>query len=30
MPDQVVPITQLAQIGVIKDTPPVALPPNYF
>ena len=30
MPDQVVPITQLDQTGVILDTPPVALPPNAF
>ena len=30
MPDQVVPITQLATTGVILDTPPVALPPNAF
>ena len=30
MPDQVVPITQLDQVGVILDTPPVALPPNAF
>ena len=30
MPDQVVPITQLADTGVILDTPPVSLPPNAF
>ncbi len=30
MPDQVVPITDLASTGVILDTPPVSLPPNAF
>ena len=30
MPDQVVPITGLADVGVIKDTPAVSLPPNAF
>ena len=30
MPDQIVPITQLDQTGVILDTPPVSLPPNAF
>ena len=30
MPDQVVPVTQVASTGVILDTPPVALPPNAF
>ena len=30
MPKQVVPITGLADIGVIKDTPSVSLPPNAF
>lgn len=30
MPDQVVPITQLDQTGVILDNPPVSLPPNAF
>jgi len=28
--DQVLPINQLDQAGVILDTPPVALPPNSF
>ena len=30
MPEQILPITGLDQVGVIKDTPPVALPPNAF
>ena len=30
MPEQVVPIRQLADVGVILDTPPVSLPPNAF
>ena len=30
MANQVLPIQQMDQIGVIKDTPPVALPPNAF
>ena len=30
MPKQVVPITGLADVGVIKDTPAVSLPPNAF
>ena len=30
MPDQIVPITGLADVGVILDTPPVSLPPNAF
>ena len=28
MPQQVIPITGFDQVGVIRDTPPVALPPN--
>ena len=30
MPRQVIPLTELDQIGVIKDSPPVSLPPNAF
>lgn len=30
MPDQVTPIAPLDSIGLIKDVPPVALPPNAF
>ena len=30
MANQILPITQLDQIGVILDTPPAALPPNAF
>ena len=30
MPNQVVPITGLADVGIILDTPPVSLPPNAF
>ena len=30
MPKQVIPFTGFDQVGVIKDTPPVALPPNAF
>ena len=30
MPDQILPVTGLHEIGVIKDTPPVSLPPNAF
>ena len=30
MPKQVVPITKLADTGVVLDTPPVSLPPNTF
>ena len=30
MPDQIVPITGLHTVGVVQDTPAVALPPNAF
>ena len=30
MPNEIVPITNLADTGVILDTPPVSLPPNAF
>ena len=30
MPSQIVPITDIASAGVIKDTPSVSLPPNVF
>lgn len=30
MPNQILPITGLAEIGLIEDTPSVALPPNAF
>ena len=30
MPDQVIPITDLASVGLIEDTPSVSLPPNAF
>ena len=30
MPDTIVPITDLASIGLIEDTPSVSLPPNAF
>ena len=30
MPDQIVPVTSLDQVGVVLDRPPVTLPPNSF
>ena len=30
MPDQVIPITDLAAIGLVQDTPSMSLPPNAF
>ena len=30
MPDQTIPITNIAKAGVVLDTPPVSLPPNIF
>ena len=30
MPDQTIPIKDIARAGVVLDTPPVSLPPNIF